>query len=607
MNKKHIIILVVALALSAAATPGGAQLSVTLPDTATAPAGQVVVIPVQLDNPGNLPIDAFGMKFTFPASLASYVKVEQAGTLTDGWFVVNGSENAPGEVTVGGFHTVPVTSSGVFFEIHLRMLSNVIGEAGLSLSDLIDDLSTAATGGGLLQATLSPGAGGLLGAYYDNRDFTALYMQRNDPLINFNWAGNAPDPGMGVNDYSIRWTGWVVPDFSETYTFYTVSDDGVRLWVDNQLVVDQWIDQSATEWSGSITLSAGQAVPIQMEFYEKGGNAVARLLWESASVVKGTITGDNLLAAACGQGTGDIDGDATISSADASCAFATWLGGGMLPGPCNFTGYLCELQAADVDCNAAVTPNDAREIELRGLAGLPPSGCFAPTGASPPALDLAISQVVTVSNQLRVTVAAANPLDLDAFGLELVFPGAELSFDRIETAWITSSWLQLDAALDAPGVLRVGGYDTAAVATSGAAEVFHVFFDFTGAPGTVSGLSLVALVDDFEGANVVGTVTGASLPVPGGRYRLHQNYPNPFNPTTTIRFEIPAAGHVTIAVYTVRGEHVRTLLDGRREGGAGEVAWDGRDARGAGVHSGVYFYSIRAGTFAESRRMVLLK
>jgi len=607
MKNMNNILLIAVLAVSMNAAAAMAQLSVTLPDTATAPAGQMITIPVQLDNPGNLPVDAFGLKLSFPPSLASYVDIQKSGTLTDGWFVVDGSENVSGEITIGGFHTTPITTSGVLFEIRLQIQANVVGEAGLTLSDFIDDIAGGIAGGGLLLATVSPGAGGLLGAYYDNNDFTALYMRRVDPIVNFNWASGAPDPGMGTDDYSIRWTGWVVPDFSETYTFYTVTDDGVRLWVDNQLLIDQWIPQSATEWSGQITLTAGQAVPIQMEYYERGGGAVARLLWESASVVKGAITADNLIAAACGQGTGDIDGDALVTSSDAACAFSTYLAGGTLPAPCNFTGYLCELEAADADCNARVTPNDAREIELRGLSALPPAGCFAPAATPPPAYDLAISQALTGVGQLRVTVATANPQDLDAFGLELSFPDADIAFDRIETAWVTTNWFALDAALDAPGVLRVGAYDTMPVGSSAPAEVFHLYFDFLGAPATVSGLALGALEDDFSNANIVGVVTEVRPPTAGGSYRLHQNYPNPFNPTTTIRFEVPAAQRVTIAVYTVRGELVATLLDEPRNGGAGAVSWDGRDQRGAPVHSGVYFYTIRAGSFTESRRMVLLK
>jgi hypothetical protein len=90
-------------------------------------------------------------------------------------------------------------------------------------------------------------------------------------------------------------------------------------------------------------------------------------------------------------------------------------------------------------------------------------------------------------------------------------------------------------------------------------------------------------------------------------YRLHANVPNPFNPTTTIHYELPAAGHVTLDVLDVRGRLVRTLVNGRVEAGRRAVLWEGRDDDGQRVASGVYFYRLRAGAFVETRRMVLLK
>lgn len=88
---------------------------------------------------------------------------------------------------------------------------------------------------------------------------------------------------------------------------------------------------------------------------------------------------------------------------------------------------------------------------------------------------------------------------------------------------------------------------------------------------------------------------------------LGQNFPNPFNPETTIRYMIASAGHVTIAVRDVTGRLVRTLYDGERAPGDYVATWNGRDARGRPMPSGVYLYRIQAGTFVESRKMVLLK
>lgn len=97
-------------------------------------------------------------------------------------------------------------------------------------------------------------------------------------------------------------------------------------------------------------------------------------------------------------------------------------------------------------------------------------------------------------------------------------------------------------------------------------------------------------------------------PLPG-EFALYQNYPNPFNPTTTIAFTLPGQGalHTTLRIYNILGQRMRTLLDARLESGCHIATWDGRDDSGQSVSSGVYFYSLRAGSLAGRRKMVLLK
>jgi hypothetical protein len=120
-------------------------------------------------------------------------------------------------------------------------------------------------------------------------------MTRIDPAINFDWAYGAPDPTVGVDNFSTRWTGQVVPRYSETYTFYTQADDGVRLWINDQLLVDNWTMQAVTEKQGQIALTAGQPATIRLEFYEGGSHAVVKLLWSSASQAKEIIPQSQLL------------------------------------------------------------------------------------------------------------------------------------------------------------------------------------------------------------------------------------------------------------------------------------------------------------------------
>ncbi len=138
---------------------------------------------------------------------------------------------------------------------------------------------------------------GLTGDYFANQLQTFVgspTLERIDPTINFDWSVTPPDPSIGSSDYTVRWTGAVQPAFNETYTFSTVTDDGVRLWVNNQLLINHWTDQSATEWSGSITLAAGQLYSIRMEYFQLAANAVAQLSWRSPSQSKTIIPATQL-------------------------------------------------------------------------------------------------------------------------------------------------------------------------------------------------------------------------------------------------------------------------------------------------------------------------
>ena len=90
-------------------------------------------------------------------------------------------------------------------------------------------------------------------------------------------------------------------------------------------------------------------------------------------------------------------------------------------------------------------------------------------------------------------------------------------------------------------------------------------------------------------------------------FALEQNQPNPFNPTTTITFALPKAGHVSLEVYNVLGQRVRTLVDDFRTAGFHSVVFDGRDSNGAELASGVYLYRIKADTHTDAKKMVLLK
>ena len=114
---------------------------------------------------------------------------------------------------------------------------------------------------------------------------------RTELNVDYDWGSGAPGPtGVGVDHFSVRWTGAVIPATTETYTFYTVTDDGARLWINGNLVVDKWQDQGATEWpSTAVTLTAGTPALFRFEYYENGGGASAKLRWSSPTISKQII------------------------------------------------------------------------------------------------------------------------------------------------------------------------------------------------------------------------------------------------------------------------------------------------------------------------------
>ena len=158
---------------------------------------------------------------------------------------------------------------------------------------------------------LFPPSNGVTGEYFAGITLTGPAHTRTDSSVNFNWGNGFGDPNVGADLFSVRWTCRITPPISETYRFFANADDGVRLWVNNVLLVDNWTDHGPTESSGTITLSAGVRYDIRLEYYEKGGSALVQLLWSSPSLPKQIIPRERLTP-----GTGAVsDGSGTVTAA----------------------------------------------------------------------------------------------------------------------------------------------------------------------------------------------------------------------------------------------------------------------------------------------------
>lgn len=125
---------------------------------------------------------------------------------------------------------------------------------------------------------------GITGDYFNNRTLTApVANRRSDGPINFDWGTGVPGPtGVGSDNFSVRWDGYVRVTQSGVYRFQTNSDDGVRLTFNGVSLIDQWNDHQVTAHnSAAVNLVAGNSYPVRMEYYENGGFAVAQLLWQT--------------------------------------------------------------------------------------------------------------------------------------------------------------------------------------------------------------------------------------------------------------------------------------------------------------------------------------
>ena len=91
------------------------------------------------------------------------------------------------------------------------------------------------------------------------------------------------------------------------------------------------------------------------------------------------------------------------------------------------------------------------------------------------------------------------------------------------------------------------------------------------------------------------------------KFALHQNYPNPFNPVTTLRYDLPEDEMVNITIYDIIGRQVKTLVNGSQTVGYKSIQWNATNNAGQPVSVGVYLYSIEAGKFRQTKKMVLLK
>ncbi len=148
----------------------------------------------------------------------------------------------------------------------------------------------------------TPAGTGLTGSYYTNSSATYsssanfnaanFRFSRVDTNVDFTFSTTAPFANNGY--FCVRWTGQVQPQYSETYYFVANTDDGVKLWVNDQLIIDAWTNKTASDLTGTINLQGGVRYNLKMEYYQASSSAGAHLSWYSPNQSKQVIPASRL-------------------------------------------------------------------------------------------------------------------------------------------------------------------------------------------------------------------------------------------------------------------------------------------------------------------------
>jgi hypothetical protein len=163
-----------------------------------------------------------------------------------------------------------------------------------------------------------PGAGtGLVGNYVADLNLANLAATRLDPQVDFAWP-DAPAPGVPADGFSARWTGKVQAQFAETYTFTVAADEGVRLWVGGQQLVNAWTATTPGQYTGTVALQPGEVYDVRLEAKDAAGAAQVTFSWSSPSTAAAAVPVTQLYS-----GGGWLDAHIGSGPASAVCAKRT--------------------------------------------------------------------------------------------------------------------------------------------------------------------------------------------------------------------------------------------------------------------------------------------
>ncbi|MDX2141609.1 MAG: PA14 domain-containing protein, partial [Chloroflexota bacterium] len=220
-----------------------------------------------------------GGNYTFYVNADDRVRVYINNTL-----VIDYDRNVVASLPFGSISL----NGGVYNSIRIEYVEEY-GNAAVRLEWLGPDVAVRSVMQGRFSAFQPPANSqgtGLYAQYFpllEATQVTSNTVVRVDERVSFKWGTSSPLPSFQSDRFFVRWTGEIEPAFSEEYTFYTVADDGIRLSINDQVLINNWQIQSATQWQRTITLQAGVRYRIQVEYFDYESIALVQLQWSSPS------------------------------------------------------------------------------------------------------------------------------------------------------------------------------------------------------------------------------------------------------------------------------------------------------------------------------------
>jgi hypothetical protein len=256
-----------------------------------------------------------------------------------------------------------------------------------------------------------------------------------------------------------------------------------------------------------------------------------------------------------------------------------------------------QLAAAEVDGNSGITANDAYLILYASTYGTFPAGVLSKPGGVQTG-DVGIGQINSQENSNLVTI----PIILQkSHGIHACYIELNInsSFADVENvaANIPRDWLMVHNYVN--GILKIAMAGITPLTDENMAAI-SLNLKYKNARFNISGSALL-------NANINSQINSFTVQTVPLQFGLSQNYPNPFNPTTTIKYQLARDSHVSLTVYDILGQKVRTLVNGLQQAGYYNITWNGNNDTGNKAASGIYIYRLQSGNFIKTLKMNLLK